>query len=53
LADAADRLAHPAAPTDSLQLFAYEHPEEAAADISEWVRRRGHDGPGADARARG
>lgn len=54
LMEAADRLANPSAPTDSLQLFAYEHPEEAAADISEWVHRcRGHDCPGADAHARG
>jgi len=54
LTEAADRLADPAAPTDSLQLFAYEHPEEAAADVSEWVRRcRGHDDPDADVRARG
>ena len=51
---AADRLGSNTAPTDSLQLFAYEHPEEAAADISEWVHRcRGHDCPGADAHARG
>jgi hypothetical protein len=54
---AADRLANPAAPTDSLQLFAYQHPEEASADISEWLHHcRGHDreeGPAADARARG
>ncbi|MEU4196156.1 hypothetical protein AB0E69_29915 [Kribbella sp. NPDC026611] len=25
-------------PTDPLQLFAYEHPEEAAADIADWLR---------------
>jgi hypothetical protein len=42
-------------PSDPLQLFAYEHPEEAAADISDWLRRcRSHrDGTGADARAGG
>jgi hypothetical protein len=51
LVEAAARLADPAEPTDSLQLFAYQHPEEAAADISAWVHRcRGHDCPGADAR---
>jgi hypothetical protein len=54
LMEAADRLANPAEPTDSLQLFAYQHPEEAAADISEWVHRcRGHDCPAADVRAPG
>ncbi|WP_371407327.1 hypothetical protein OHA10_17740 [Kribbella sp. NBC_00662] len=54
LMEAADRFADPAEPTDSLQLFAYQHPEEAAADISAWVHRcRGHDCSGADARARG
>ncbi|TDW15298.1 hypothetical protein [Kribbella kalugense] len=40
---AADRPADHVKPTDPLQLFAYEHPEEAAADISEWLRSRGHD----------
>ena len=38
----AGRLADHAKPTDPLQLFAYEHPEEAAADITEWLRCRGH-----------
>jgi hypothetical protein len=53
LVAAAGRLADPATPTDPLQLFAYEHPEEAAADISEWLHHcRGHDCPeGAGARA--
>lgn len=41
-------LAYPAKPTDPLQRFAYEHPEEAAADISEWLRSRGHDRRGHD-----
>ena len=36
---AAKRLVEPAVPTDPLQLFAYEHREEAAADISDWLRR--------------
>lgn len=36
---AAARLVEPAAPTDPLQSFAYEHPEEAAADITDWLRR--------------
>ena len=35
---AATRLNDPAPPTDGLQLFAYEHPEEAAADITDWLR---------------
>ena len=34
---AATRLAQAARPTDALQLFAYEHPEEAAADITDWL----------------
>lgn len=34
---AATRLNGSARPTDSLQLFAYEHPEEAAADITDWL----------------
>ncbi|MFI5696153.1 hypothetical protein ACIA58_30140 [Kribbella sp. NPDC051586] len=51
---AAERIADPSVPTDSLQLFAYQHPEEAAADISEWLRRcRGRGPEGADARAGG
>jgi len=36
---AAQLLAEPATPTDPLQLFAYEHPEEAAEDLDDWVRR--------------
>ena len=36
---AATRLAEPAAPMDPLQSFAYDHPEEAAADITDWLRR--------------
>jgi hypothetical protein len=35
---AATRLTEPAPPTDPLQRFAYEHPEEAAADITDWLR---------------
>lgn len=34
---AATRLTEPDRPTDPLQLFAYEHPEEAAADITDWL----------------
>ena len=54
LVAAANRLGSDERPADPLQLFVYEHPEEAAADVSEWVRRcRGHDDPDADVRARG
>jgi hypothetical protein len=34
---AAGRLTEAARPTDPLQLFAYEHPEEAAADVADWL----------------
>jgi hypothetical protein len=36
---AANRLAqqHPQAPSDPLQLFAFTHPEEAAADVADWL----------------
>lgn len=34
---AAARLTESAPPADPLQLFAYEHPEEAAADITDWL----------------
>lgn len=44
LVAAANRLRHPSSPTDALQLFAYEHPEEAAEDVADWLRR--HDGCG-------
>ncbi len=40
LVAAADRLTSAGTPTDALQLFAYEHPEEAAEDLADWVRRR-------------
>ena len=40
LVAAAARLTSPAMPTDALQLFAYEHPEEAAEDLADWIRRR-------------
>jgi hypothetical protein len=52
---AADGLDGMRPPSDPLQLFAYEHPEEAAADISDWLRRcRSHQGgPDADAPAGG
>jgi hypothetical protein len=40
LVAAAERLSAPSAPTDPLQLFAYEHPDEAAEDVADWVRRR-------------
>jgi hypothetical protein len=36
---AATRLTEPAPPTDPLQLFAYEHPAEAADDITDWLHR--------------
>jgi len=40
---AATRLVQPSpcAPLDALQLFAYEHPEEAAADVADWLRSTG------------
>jgi hypothetical protein len=48
---AATRLAEE--PRDALQAFAYEHPEEAAEDISAWLRhRRTHDGRAAASPAR-
>jgi hypothetical protein len=34
---AAARLTEAAPPTDPLQLFAYTHPEEAAADVADWL----------------
>ncbi len=34
---AANRLTEPVPPSDPLQLFAYEHPEEAAADVADWL----------------
>jgi hypothetical protein len=36
---AANRLTHPAPgpPTTPWQLFAFHHPEEAAADVAEWL----------------
>ena len=34
---AANRLVHPAPPTTAWQLFAFHHPEEAAADIADWL----------------
>ncbi|TDW79665.1 hypothetical protein EV137_8004 [Kribbella pratensis] len=40
LVAAAARLTSPAMPTDALQLFVYEHPEEAAEDLADWIRRR-------------
>ncbi|GAA2801571.1 hypothetical protein [Kribbella solani] len=39
LVAAANRLTTGEPPTDPLQLFAYEHPEEAAADIASWLQR--------------
>lgn len=41
LVTAADQLVRGGVPTDALQLFAYEHPEEAAADIADWLARTG------------
>ena len=40
LVAAADRLDSGELPADPLQLFVYEHPEEAAEDVAEWVSRR-------------
>lgn len=40
LVAAAERLADPGPPTDPLQLFAYEHPDEAAEDVADWLSRR-------------
>jgi hypothetical protein len=37
---AADRLGSGELPTDPLQRFVYEHPDEAAGDVADWVRRR-------------
>lgn len=34
---AAGRLTESAPPTDPLQRFVYEHPEEAAADVADWL----------------
>ena len=42
---AATRLTQPTPPTDLLQLFAYEHPAEAAADITDWLRQFPAHGP--------
>ncbi|GAA1591944.1 hypothetical protein GCM10009804_55250 [Kribbella hippodromi] len=39
LVAAANHLSTGEPPTDPLQLFAYEHPEEAAADIASWLER--------------
>ena len=40
LVAAANRLGSRELPGDPLQLFAYEHPEEAAEDVADWVSRR-------------
>ena len=40
LVAAANRLGSCELPGDPLQLFAYEHPEEAAEDVADWVSRR-------------
>ena len=55
LVAAAHRLSDGSTPSDPLQVFAYEHPEEAAADISDWLRRcrSPEDQAGAHARADG
>ncbi|MFF1818462.1 hypothetical protein ACFVWG_14265 [Kribbella sp. NPDC058245] len=39
LVNAATRLAYRASdvPTDPLQLFAYQHPDEAAGDVEDWL----------------
>ncbi|NUR98892.1 MAG: hypothetical protein HOV67_27010 [Kribbellaceae bacterium] len=40
LVAAANRLESEELPGDPLQRFAYEHPEEAAEDVAEWISRR-------------
>ncbi|TCO46776.1 hypothetical protein EV646_10615 [Kribbella antiqua] len=45
---AATHLAQQQPPTDRLQLFAYEHPEEAAADITDWLAADHARGEGRD-----
>ena len=40
LVAAANRLRSCEPPADPLQRFAYEHPEEAAEDVADWVSRR-------------
>lgn len=40
LVAAVNRLGGLGTPTDPLQLFAYEHPEEAAEDVADWLSRR-------------
>ncbi|GAA3125445.1 histidinol-phosphate/aromatic aminotransferase/cobyric acid decarboxylase-like protein [Kribbella aluminosa] len=40
LVAAANRLGGRGTPTDALQLFAYEHLEEAAEDVADWLSRR-------------
>jgi hypothetical protein len=39
LVAAANHLTEAGPPGDPLQRFAYEHPEEAAADIADWLTR--------------
>ena len=45
LVAAANRLASDDPPADPLQLFAYEHPDEAAEDLTDWLRRHNGCGP--------
>ncbi|MGZ0148433.1 hypothetical protein ACXJJ3_15280 [Kribbella sp. WER1] len=40
LVAAANRLDGCGRPDDTLQRFAYEHPEEAAEDVADWLNRR-------------
>ena len=40
LVAAVNRLESGEIPGDPLQRFAYEHPEEAAEDVAEWISRR-------------
>lgn len=42
---AASRLTEPTPPIDALQLFAYTHPEEAAADVADWLATSPATGP--------
>ena len=46
LSAAAARLTDTGPPADPLQHFAYQHPEEAAADIADWLRHHPGEAPG-------
>lgn len=46
LSATAARLTDTGPPADPLQHFAYQHPEEAAADIADWLRHHPGEAPG-------